>query len=132
MRFPFLKGVILSLIAVNALLSMRKIFLAFLCQYRMIFLLKILIDAVKVILQIFEWEVVLIEVERFGPHLHLEGHLSIVQEPVFSKETDVVLPLNKSKVGADVHLVLELACELEKHFLLLQEPKLELAPIRMM
>ena len=55
--------------------------------------------------------------------LNFQRHQCVVQEPVLGVESQVILPLDKCNVSAYVELVLEFRHQLEKHLLLLDEPK---------
>ena len=57
-------------------------------------------------------------ISSYRYHLHLKRHLGVVQEPVFSEKANVIIALDKGKVGANVKLVLIFASHLKQDLFL--------------
>ena len=111
-----------GIIALLSLWLARSILLAFFIG--VIFGLLKSLDSLEVEILIFERQVHLFKFVRLGFDLDLKWHQSIVEQPILGVECHMVLSLDKCNIGTNVELVLELAHQLEQHFLLLDESEL--------
>jgi hypothetical protein len=67
-------------------------------------------DSFKIKIQRFIRKIISIERKSLCFHLDLQWHLSVVQEPVFSVERNVIEPLDVGKIDANIELTLEFTC----------------------
>lgn len=111
-----------GIIALLSLWLARSILLAFFIG--VIFGLLKSLDSLEVEILIFERQVHLFKFVRLGFDLDLKWHQSIVEQPILGVECHMVLSLDKCNISTNVELVLELAHQLEQHFLLLDESEL--------
>jgi hypothetical protein len=88
-----------------------------------------LLDGLEVEVLVLVGEIHLLKGVVFGADLHFQRHQGVVQQPVLRVKGHLVLPLNEGDVRTNVELVLELAHQLEKHLLLLDEPKFRAAAL---